>query len=119
MLTRKNSLSPGGHVFQATGTIFELVQDIIGTNRPTNFHDDLTINVASIEKNFPPPGGQVFQPTRTIFDLVPDIIGINLLTQFYEDRTINVASRVLTRQMLATQDGKMRSQKLTMSAQRS
>ncbi|KAH3695290.1 hypothetical protein DPMN_082747 [Dreissena polymorpha] len=32
LLTRKNSPSPGGHVFKPTGTIFELSQDIIGTN---------------------------------------------------------------------------------------
>ncbi|KAH3699014.1 hypothetical protein DPMN_073960 [Dreissena polymorpha] len=44
---RKKPPPPGGHVFQATGTNFELVQDIIGTNFLTKFHDDRTINVAS------------------------------------------------------------------------
>ncbi|KAH3738513.1 hypothetical protein DPMN_045148 [Dreissena polymorpha] len=37
---RKNAPPTGGHVFQATGTIFELVLNIIGTNLLTKFHDD-------------------------------------------------------------------------------
>ncbi|KAH3889681.1 hypothetical protein DPMN_013743 [Dreissena polymorpha] len=80
-------MKPGGHVFQATGTILELIQYIIGTNLVTRFHDDRKIYVASIvltRKNATPPWW-------------PYIIGMNLLTQFYEDWTINVASRVLTR----------------------
>ncbi|KAH3887470.1 hypothetical protein DPMN_011487 [Dreissena polymorpha] len=93
----KNNMSPttivgdikmprplGGHVFPPTGTIFKLIQDIIGTNHLTKFHDDRTINVASRvlkRKNAPPP----------------DIFRTNLLSKFHEDRTINVASRVLTR----------------------
>ncbi|KAH3720170.1 hypothetical protein DPMN_063064 [Dreissena polymorpha] len=114
------------HVFQATGTIFKLIRDIIGTKLLTKFHDDRTINVASrvlIRENAPPPDiigtnlltkfhedqkinvasrekmprGHVFQPTGIIFELVQDIIGMNLLTKFHEDRTINVVSRVLTR----------------------
>ncbi|KAH3887098.1 hypothetical protein DPMN_011113 [Dreissena polymorpha] len=92
---KKNAPPPGGHVFQPTGIIFELVQDIIGMNLLTKFHEDLTINVASIvftRKNAPPPGSHVFQAN-------------NLLTKFYDDWTINVASRVLTRQMLTTHDG--------------
>ncbi|KAH3865782.1 hypothetical protein DPMN_028825 [Dreissena polymorpha] len=71
----------GGHVFPQTGTIFEPIQDIIGKNHLTKFHDNWTINVASREKNAPPP----------------DTIRTNLLTKFHEDRKINVASRVLTR----------------------
>ncbi|KAH3693199.1 hypothetical protein DPMN_192601 [Dreissena polymorpha] len=43
----KNVPPLGDHNFQATGTIFELVQDIIRTNLLTKFHDDWTINVAS------------------------------------------------------------------------
>ncbi|KAH3709922.1 hypothetical protein DPMN_069388 [Dreissena polymorpha] len=31
---------PGAHVFEPTGTIFELAQDIILTNPVTKFHDD-------------------------------------------------------------------------------
>ncbi|KAH3696135.1 hypothetical protein DPMN_083598 [Dreissena polymorpha] len=106
----------GGHVFPPTGTIFKLIQDIIGTNHLTKFHDDRTINVASRVKNAPPPDrkinvasrmltrtnapppcGHVFQPICIIFELVQAIIVMNLLTKFHEDRTINKASRVLTR----------------------
>ncbi|KAH3712318.1 hypothetical protein DPMN_072015 [Dreissena polymorpha] len=36
----------GGHVFQPTGTIIELIQYFIGTNLETKFHEDRTINVA-------------------------------------------------------------------------
>ncbi|KAH3782147.1 hypothetical protein DPMN_160058 [Dreissena polymorpha] len=81
---RKMPRPLGGHFFSPTGTIFELIQDIIRTNHLTKFHDDRTINLASREltkKNAPPP----------------DIIRKNLLTKFHEDRKINVASRVLTR----------------------
>ncbi|KAH3846286.1 hypothetical protein DPMN_088585 [Dreissena polymorpha] len=85
----KNAPPTGGHVFQATGTIFELVQNIIGTNLLTKFHDD---------RKMPRPlGGHVFAPTGTIFKLIQDIIGTNHLTKFHDDQTINVASRVLTR----------------------
>ena len=42
-----NKWPHGGNVFQQTGTIFELVQDIVGTNLQTKFHEDPTINVAS------------------------------------------------------------------------
>ncbi|KAH3853879.1 hypothetical protein DPMN_096414 [Dreissena polymorpha] len=38
--TRKNAPPPGAHVFEPTGTIFELAQDIILTNLLTKFHDD-------------------------------------------------------------------------------
>ncbi|KAH3846228.1 hypothetical protein DPMN_088527 [Dreissena polymorpha] len=99
----KNALPTGGHVFQASGIIFELIQDIIGTNLLTKFHDDRTINVASrvlkrdyticYIKNAPPPGGHVFLATDTIFKLIQDIIRTHLLTKFHEDRKINVASR--------------------------
>ncbi|KAH3703850.1 hypothetical protein DPMN_078897 [Dreissena polymorpha] len=71
VLTRKNARPLGGHVFQPTRIIFELIQDIIRTNLLTKFHKDRTINVASIyshiRKNAPPPGGHVFKTTRTIF----------------------------------------------------
>ncbi|KAH3846332.1 hypothetical protein DPMN_088632 [Dreissena polymorpha] len=71
----KNAPPTGDHVFQATGTNFEL------------FYDDLTINMAPrvfTRKNATPPWR-------------PYIIGTNHLTKFHDDRTINVASRVLTR----------------------
>ncbi|KAH3809929.1 hypothetical protein DPMN_138311 [Dreissena polymorpha] len=84
MLTRKNAPPPGGHVFQPTCIIFELIQDIIGMNLLT-------------KKNAPPLGSHVFQAKVTIFKLIQDNSGTNLLSKFHEDRKINVASRVLTR----------------------
>ncbi|KAH3861356.1 hypothetical protein DPMN_024283 [Dreissena polymorpha] len=68
--SREKCPAPGGHVFKATKTIFELIQDIIGTNLLTKFHDDRKINVTSRfnKEKCPAP--------------------------FHEDRTINVASRV-------------------------
>ncbi|KAH3790109.1 hypothetical protein DPMN_168304 [Dreissena polymorpha] len=122
----------GGHVFQPTGIIFEVVQDIIGMNLRTEFHEDRTIkgasrvknasplgshffqakfhdnriiNVASrmlTRKNAPPSGGHVFQPTGIIFKLVQDIIRIYLLTKFLEDQTKNVACRVHIRRNAPT-----------------
>ncbi|KAH3737448.1 hypothetical protein DPMN_044041 [Dreissena polymorpha] len=56
VFTRKTALPTGGHVFQRTGTTFELNQhiinfelnqDIIGTNLQTKFHEDRTINASS------------------------------------------------------------------------
>ncbi|KAH3787001.1 hypothetical protein DPMN_165120 [Dreissena polymorpha] len=80
----KNALPPGGHVFQQTVTIFELLQDIMKTNLLTKFCDDRTINMAccvSSSKNAPPHRQY--------------IIGTNLLSKtFHEDRIINVASRL-------------------------
>ncbi|KAH3816232.1 hypothetical protein DPMN_117745 [Dreissena polymorpha] len=95
-----NAPPPGGHVFKPTRTIFILFQDIIGKNLLTKFHEDLTINVASIvltKINSLTPGSRVFQATRTIFPLFQDTIGTNLLTKFHEDLTMNVASRGLER----------------------
>ncbi|KAH3859047.1 hypothetical protein DPMN_101693 [Dreissena polymorpha] len=94
---KTNAPPPGGHVFEATETIFELIQDIIGTNLLTKFHEDQKINVASRVKNAPPLGSYVFQANLTIFELIRDIIETNLLTKLHDDRAINVASRVLTR----------------------
>ncbi|KAH3792126.1 hypothetical protein DPMN_145617 [Dreissena polymorpha] len=96
----KNAPFPWRSCFSTNKPIFDLVQDIIGTNLLTKFNEDLKINVASRVKNSPLPGGHVFQPTGTIFELVQDIICTNLLTKFNEDRTINLASLVLIRQML-------------------
>ncbi|KAH3814238.1 hypothetical protein DPMN_142732 [Dreissena polymorpha] len=93
----------GGHVFQPTGIIFVLVQDIIGKNLLTYVHDDRklnyiieiilrtkfqedpTINVVSrglTRKTSRPLGSHVFQANT------------NLLTKFHEDWTINVAFTV-------------------------
>ncbi|KAH3706558.1 hypothetical protein DPMN_065945 [Dreissena polymorpha] len=83
-LTMKNAPSPGDHVFQATGTSFEHVQDIIGTNLLTKFHDDWTINVAPRVKNATPTWR-------------PYIIDTNRVTKFHDDRKINVASILLIR----------------------
>ncbi|KAH3737003.1 hypothetical protein DPMN_043579 [Dreissena polymorpha] len=57
VFTRKTALPTGGHVFQQTGTTFELNQDIIKTNILTNF------------------------------ELDRDFIGAKLLTMFHEDGT--------------------------------
>ncbi|KAH3841034.1 hypothetical protein DPMN_114493 [Dreissena polymorpha] len=76
LLTRKNAPPRGGHVFQPTSTIFELVQDIIGMNLLT-------------EKNTPPLGSHVFQANVIIFELIQDNNKTNLLTIFHEDWTIN------------------------------
>ncbi|KAH3785060.1 hypothetical protein DPMN_163143 [Dreissena polymorpha] len=99
----KNAPPPGSHVFQPTGIIFELVQDIIEMNLLTKFHEDRTVNVTSrvltrfyyshIRKNAPLLGSQFFQANIIIFQLIQDIIETNLLTKFHEDWTINVASR--------------------------
>ncbi|KAH3834679.1 hypothetical protein DPMN_108012 [Dreissena polymorpha] len=116
-----NKWPHGGNVFQQTRTIFELVQDIIGTNLLTKFHEDPTINVAStvftrqifmthnrrrtidksirkyVQKTAPPPGGHVFSPIWPIFELVRDINTINVLTKFHDDWEKIVTSRVFTR----------------------
>ncbi|KAH3796995.1 hypothetical protein DPMN_150571 [Dreissena polymorpha] len=76
----------GGHVFPPTGTIFKLIQDMIGTNLLTKFHDDRSINVAS----------RVLTRKKAAL-WWPYIIRTNLLTKFHEDWKINLASRVLTR----------------------
>ncbi|KAH3862279.1 hypothetical protein DPMN_025245 [Dreissena polymorpha] len=99
VLTRKNAMPSCSHVFQPTSIIFELVQDIIGMNLLTKFHEDRTVNVASrvltrlyyshIRKNTPPLGSHVFQANIIIFELIQDNIETNLLTKFHEDWTIN------------------------------
>ncbi|KAH3719961.1 hypothetical protein DPMN_062846 [Dreissena polymorpha] len=101
----KNAPSPGVHVLKATETIFELIQDIIGTNLLTKFHEDRKINVASrpYKEKCPAPWRPFFfKPTGINFLLVQDIIVMNLLTKFHEDLTINVASRVKNAPPLAT-----------------
>ncbi|KAH3779368.1 hypothetical protein DPMN_157170, partial [Dreissena polymorpha] len=115
--TREKCPAPGDHVFKETITIFDFIQDIIGTNLLTKknapplrasffmiwmnlltkFHEDRTINVASRVNNALPLCSHVFQANITIFELIQDINKTNLLTIFNEDWTINVASRVLTR----------------------
>ncbi|KAH3897148.1 hypothetical protein DPMN_021333 [Dreissena polymorpha] len=64
----KNAPPHGGHVYQPTGIILKLVQDIIRMNLLTKFHEDWTINVATRVKNAQPLGSHT-----------------NLLTKFHED----------------------------------
>ncbi|KAH3859503.1 hypothetical protein DPMN_102320 [Dreissena polymorpha] len=78
-----------------TGTIFELIQNIIRTNVLTKFHEDWTINVISTvltKKNAPSPDCNSFQQTGTILELIQSIIETNILTMFHKHQTINVAS---------------------------
>ncbi|KAH3839973.1 hypothetical protein DPMN_113414 [Dreissena polymorpha] len=85
---RKNAPPPCGNVFQATRTILEIIQEIIGTNLLTKFHDDGTINVASRAYNEKCPAiwRPCFSSNRNhSFELI----------KFHLDWTINVASRVL------------------------
>ncbi|KAH3819607.1 hypothetical protein DPMN_121346, partial [Dreissena polymorpha] len=97
----KNAPPPGGHVFQPTGTIFELILYIIRTNILTKLHKDRTIN--PYKEKCSSLGSHVFQPTGTIYQVVQDIIGTYLLTMFHEDRKRNVAFSVL-RQMMTLQN---------------
>ncbi|KAH3839022.1 hypothetical protein DPMN_112443 [Dreissena polymorpha] len=102
VLTRKNAPPPDGHVFQPTGIIFELVQDIIGMNLLTKFHEDWTINVASrVLTRFycsHIQGGDNFfwaSGTPAYKQKCPTHGShINLLSKFHEDWKINVASSV-------------------------
>ncbi|KAH3717051.1 hypothetical protein DPMN_059831 [Dreissena polymorpha] len=74
-----------------TGTIFELIQDIMGTHLLTKFHDDRTINVASrlLTRLY-----YIHIKNPALWRLY--IIDTNLLAKFHEKRTINGASRALT-----------------------
>ncbi|KAH3845381.1 hypothetical protein DPMN_087661 [Dreissena polymorpha] len=56
---REKCPAPGGHVLKATKTIFELIQDIIGTNL-------LTSRVLT-RKNAPPPWWPCFSTNRYHF----------------------------------------------------
>ncbi|KAH3797418.1 hypothetical protein DPMN_151002 [Dreissena polymorpha] len=106
VLTMKNTLPPGGHVFRPNGIIFKVVQYIIRTNLESKFHEDWTINVAS----------RVLTSNRTIFKLFQDIVETNLLTKCHEDLTTNVASIVLTRQILTTHNAQFTYKKRSQSS---
>ncbi|KAH3848938.1 hypothetical protein DPMN_091323 [Dreissena polymorpha] len=95
----KNDPLPGANVFLPTGTIFELVQDIIWTIFRPSSRVLTRFYYSKVWKNTPTPGGHVFQPTRTIH--------CRPHPRYYwdEDRTINVASRVLTRENAAPLGG--------------
>ncbi|KAH3820266.1 hypothetical protein DPMN_122011 [Dreissena polymorpha] len=90
VLTRINSPTHGGYVFQKTRTIFKPIQDINKTNVLTKCYEDWTINATIRVKNIPPPGGYVFQPTGTIFELVQDSIRTKVLAKCHTDWTTNV-----------------------------
>ncbi|KAH3781712.1 hypothetical protein DPMN_159615 [Dreissena polymorpha] len=100
---KKNAPPLGSHVFQAKVTIFELIQDIIGTNLLSKFHEDRKINVASrvltrkYRENCPAPWQPFFSPIWTIFELVRDINETNVSTKFHDDWAKIVTSRVFTR----------------------
>ncbi|KAH3772402.1 hypothetical protein DPMN_173740 [Dreissena polymorpha] len=74
VFTKKTAPPTGGHVFQRTGTTFELNQHIIKTNILTNVKLDR------------------------------DFIWAKLLNKFHEYRTINMASRVFTNKCERTTD---------------
>ncbi|KAH3834629.1 hypothetical protein DPMN_107961 [Dreissena polymorpha] len=72
VLTMNNAPPPCGHVFQQTGVVFKLVQDIFGTNFLTKFHENRKIIIdfrVLTRKYAPSPCGHVFQPTENIFEL--------------------------------------------------
>ncbi|KAH3833989.1 hypothetical protein DPMN_107307 [Dreissena polymorpha] len=90
VLTRINSLPPGGHVFQQKGTIFELIQDIIRTNVLTKFYEDWKINVSLrvLTRIY----HSHIKKILNHFKLIQYIIRTNLLTKFYEHWTINMTN---------------------------
>ncbi|KAH3843213.1 hypothetical protein DPMN_116724 [Dreissena polymorpha] len=122
----RKTATPGSHVIQLNGTIFELNSHIKETNGLTKFHKNWANNVTSrvftsfhyihIEKKAPPTGGHVFSPIWTIFklknspptgghvfsliwtifELVRDINKTNVLTNFHDDWAKIVTSRVFT-----------------------
>ncbi|KAH3713477.1 hypothetical protein DPMN_073270 [Dreissena polymorpha] len=86
----KNAPPLGSYVFQAKVTNFVLIQNIIGTNLLSKFHEDLKINVASrvltrkFRENCPAPWRPYINKT-------------NVLTKFHDDWAKIVTSRVFTR----------------------
>ncbi|KAH3865850.1 hypothetical protein DPMN_028894 [Dreissena polymorpha] len=102
----QNSPTPGNHVIQLIGTIFELNSHIKETNVLTKLHENWAKNVTSrvftcfhyihIEKNAPPTGSLVFSPIWTIFEVVQDINKTYVLTNFHENWAKIVTSRVFT-----------------------
>ncbi|KAH3879320.1 hypothetical protein DPMN_003222 [Dreissena polymorpha] len=73
-------MAPWRNFFSTDWNHFELVQDIIGTNLLTKFHEDATINVAS-----------TVLTTKNVTSRKTHV-----LTKFHEDWTKNVTSRVFT-----------------------
>ncbi|KAH3818783.1 hypothetical protein DPMN_120509 [Dreissena polymorpha] len=97
VFTRKMPPSPGSHVIQLTGTIFELNSHIKETNVLTKFHKNLAKNVTSRVEKCPAHWWPCFSPIWTIFELVRDINKINVLTNFHDDWAKIVTSTVCTR----------------------
>ncbi|KAH3738737.1 hypothetical protein DPMN_045379 [Dreissena polymorpha] len=89
--------TPGSHVIQLTGTIFQLNSRIKETNILTKFHENWAKNVTTTSKNASPTGGHVFSPIWTIFELVRHINKTNVLINFHEDWAKIVNSGVLKR----------------------
>ncbi|KAH3874218.1 hypothetical protein DPMN_037460 [Dreissena polymorpha] len=117
-IAKKGKLpTPGRHVIQLTGTIFELNSHIKETNVLTKFHENWTKNVTSrvftcfhykhIEKNAPPTGAHVFSPIWTIFELLRAINKTNVLTNFHDDWAKLVTSRVLTKKTAPPTGGRV------------
>ncbi|KAH3802943.1 hypothetical protein DPMN_156641 [Dreissena polymorpha] len=96
----ENCPTPSSHVFQLTGTIFELNSRI----KETNWAKNVTSTVFTCfhymhkEKIAPPTGGHDFSPIPTIFKLMGDINKTNILTNFHDDWAKIVTSRVFTRE---------------------
>ncbi|KAH3738366.1 hypothetical protein DPMN_045000 [Dreissena polymorpha] len=76
---RNNAPPLGSHVFQAKVTIFELIQDIIGTNLLSKFHEDRKINVASrmLTRKNAPPLAAIFMK------IIQKNVASRVLTRFY------------------------------------
>ncbi|KAH3707544.1 hypothetical protein DPMN_066953 [Dreissena polymorpha] len=107
VFTRKTAPPTGGHVFQWTGTTFELNQHIIntdiyskldrvfiGTNLLTKFHEDRTINVAS--RVFTNKCGRTDDGQRPVTKAHLSNQETKVPTKFHLNWTKNVTSRVFT-----------------------
>ncbi|KAH3727226.1 hypothetical protein DPMN_053156 [Dreissena polymorpha] len=118
VLTKINYQPPGGHfhrdwtinvtfsvknvsppvflVFQTSNTIFKLVQDIIGTNLLTKFHEDRTINMTSrmitrvLTRKHTPLLVATFFNRSVPFSTSFKISLKKVLTKFHGNWTINV-----------------------------
>ncbi|KAH3892001.1 hypothetical protein DPMN_016112 [Dreissena polymorpha] len=95
VISRKTG-SPGSHVIQLTGTIFELNSHIKETNILTKFHENWAKNVTSSRKMPRPLAAMFFSPIWTIFELARDINKTNVLTNFHDDWAKIVTSRMFT-----------------------
>ncbi|KAH3692442.1 hypothetical protein DPMN_194283 [Dreissena polymorpha] len=142
--SRGKCLAPGGHVFKATKTIFEPIQDIMWTNlltkknapslgshvfqaNVTKFHDDWAKIVTSgvfTRNTALPPGGHLHEDlasnvTSTVFtsDLVFDPVELSRSINERNFLTKFHEDRTINvfSRVFTRQNDKRRSQKLTMS----